>query len=134
MSTLRLTASMAALFTAIALGAAAAHAQEVEEIKIVFEQAIPNIPGKSLVAQVVSYPQAPSLRPIAMSHQRILCPSCRGTIAIPPGATAGKTLRCPLCETRFAFRAGRSRANKEGSCARPPGRSRITRTKSAPWK
>ena len=56
MSTLRLTASMAALFTAIALGAAAAHAQELEEVTIVFEQAIPNIPGKSLVAQVVSYP------------------------------------------------------------------------------
>jgi quercetin dioxygenase-like cupin family protein len=47
---------MAALSTAIALGAAAAHAQELEEVKIVFEQAIPNIPGKSLVVQVVSYP------------------------------------------------------------------------------
>ena len=56
MSTLRLIASMAALSTAIALGAAAAHAQELEEVKIVFEQAIPNIPGKSLVVQVVSYP------------------------------------------------------------------------------
>ena len=56
MSTLRLIAPMAALSTAIALGAAAAHAQELEEVKIVFEQAIPNIPGKSLVVQVVSYP------------------------------------------------------------------------------
>lgn len=56
MSTLRLIASMAALSTAIALGAAAAHAQELEEVKIVFEQAIPNIPGKSIVVQVVSYP------------------------------------------------------------------------------
>ena len=56
MSTLRLIASTAALFTAIALGASAAHAQELEEVKIVFEQAIPNIPGKSLVVQVVSYP------------------------------------------------------------------------------
>lgn len=56
MITLRLITSMAALSTAIALGAAAAHAQELEEVKIVFEQAIPNIPGKSLVVQVVSYP------------------------------------------------------------------------------
>ena len=56
MSTLRLIASSAAPSTAIALGAAAAHAQELEEVKIVFEQAIPNIPGKSLVVQVVSYP------------------------------------------------------------------------------
>jgi quercetin dioxygenase-like cupin family protein len=51
----RLTVSMAALFTAIALGPAAAHAQELEEVKTAFEQAIPNIPGKSLVALVVSY-------------------------------------------------------------------------------
>ena len=68
MSTLRLTASMAALFTATALGAAAAHAQEVEEIKIVFEQAIPNIPGKSLVVQTVSYP--PGVKSASHRHAK----------------------------------------------------------------
>lgn len=56
MSMPRLIASMAALFPATALGAATAHVQELEEVKTVFEQAIPNLPGKSLVARVVSYP------------------------------------------------------------------------------
>jgi quercetin dioxygenase-like cupin family protein len=51
----KLTSSIAAVFTALALGAAAGQAQEQEEVKIVFERAIPNIPGKSLIAQVVTY-------------------------------------------------------------------------------
>ena len=49
-------ASIAAVFAAIALGNAAAHAHELEQVETVFERAIPNIPGKSLVAVVVSYP------------------------------------------------------------------------------
>jgi quercetin dioxygenase-like cupin family protein len=48
--------SFAATAGAIALGTAAAHAQALEEVKTVFEHAIPNIPGKSLIAFVVSYP------------------------------------------------------------------------------
>ena len=49
-------ASFAALVGAIALGTAAAHAHELEQVKPVFEHAIPNIPGKSLIALVVTYP------------------------------------------------------------------------------
>ena len=49
-------ASIAAVFAAIALGTAAGHAQELEQVSTVFEHAIPNIPGKSLVAFVVAYP------------------------------------------------------------------------------
>ena len=52
MSAVKLAASLAAVLT-ITLGTAAGHA---EEVKPVFERAIPNIPGKSLVALVVSYP------------------------------------------------------------------------------
>jgi quercetin dioxygenase-like cupin family protein len=52
----RLTSSLAAVFTAIALGTAAGHAQELEQVNTVFERAIPNIPGKSLIAFVVTYP------------------------------------------------------------------------------
>ena len=46
---------MAAVFTAIALGTAAADAEELEQVRSVFEHAIPNIAGKSLVALVVTY-------------------------------------------------------------------------------
>src|SRR5215813_10961221 len=60
-----LTGFIAAVFTAIALGTGAGHAQQMEEVKIVFEHAIPNIPGKSLIAQVVTY--APGGK--SMSHR-----------------------------------------------------------------
>ncbi len=56
MNAVKLRGSIAAVFTAIALATAAGHAQELEEVKQVFEHAIPNIPGKSLVARVVTYP------------------------------------------------------------------------------
>lgn len=56
MDTARLKGSIAAVFTAIALASAAGHAQELEEVKQVFEHAIPNIPGKILAALVVTYP------------------------------------------------------------------------------
>lgn len=49
-------ASIAAAIAVIALGTAAAHAHELEQVKPVFQRAIPNIPGKSLVALVVTYP------------------------------------------------------------------------------
>jgi quercetin dioxygenase-like cupin family protein len=51
----KLTSSMSAVFAAIALWSAAGHAQELQEVTTVFEQAIPNIPGKSMVALVVTY-------------------------------------------------------------------------------
>jgi quercetin dioxygenase-like cupin family protein len=54
MNTVKL-ASIATVFMAIVLASATGNAQVGEEVKVVFEQAIPNIPGKSLVAQVVSY-------------------------------------------------------------------------------
>jgi quercetin dioxygenase-like cupin family protein len=44
------------VFTAIALGTAAGHADELERVNTVFKHAIPNIPGKSLIALVVNYP------------------------------------------------------------------------------
>jgi quercetin dioxygenase-like cupin family protein len=56
MDAVKLRGSIAAAFTAIALTTAAGHAQELAEVKQAFEHAIPNTPGKSLVALVVSYP------------------------------------------------------------------------------
>jgi quercetin dioxygenase-like cupin family protein len=52
----RLTTSMSVVLAAIAVGIVTAHAQELEQVTTVFEHAIPNIAGKSLVALVVSYP------------------------------------------------------------------------------
>ena len=56
MRAVKLTSSIAAVFTAIALGTAAGHANELEQVNTVFEHAIPNIAGKSLIARVVTYP------------------------------------------------------------------------------
>jgi quercetin dioxygenase-like cupin family protein len=50
------TGSLGLVLTAIALGASPGLAQNSEEVKVVFEHAIPNIEGKSMVALVVSYP------------------------------------------------------------------------------
>lgn len=55
MSAAKLMSSIAAVFAAIALGGIAAHSHEQEEVHTVFEHPIPNIPGKSLVALVVTY-------------------------------------------------------------------------------
>jgi quercetin dioxygenase-like cupin family protein len=55
MRAVKLASSMAAVLAAIALGTAG-HAHELEQVNTVFERAIPNIPGKSLVAVVVTYP------------------------------------------------------------------------------
>lgn len=51
----KLASCIAAVFTVLALGSTAAHTHELEQVNAVFEHAIPNIPGKSLVALVVSY-------------------------------------------------------------------------------
>ena len=48
--------SLGLVLTAIALWASPGRAQNLEEVKTVFEHAIPNIEGKRLVARVVSYP------------------------------------------------------------------------------
>jgi quercetin dioxygenase-like cupin family protein len=47
---------MSVLFTALVFGISAAQAEDLEQVKPVFEHAIPNIAGKRLVALVVSYP------------------------------------------------------------------------------
>src|SRR5262249_19695637 len=44
------------VLAAIALGVLPGLAQNSEEVKVVFEHAIPNIEGKRMVAQIVSYP------------------------------------------------------------------------------
>ena len=50
------TSSLKLVLTAIALGVSPGLAQNVEQVKLVFEHAIPNTEGKSMVAVVVTYP------------------------------------------------------------------------------
>jgi quercetin dioxygenase-like cupin family protein len=66
MRAVKLASSIAAVFTAIALGTATGHAHELEQVNTVFEHAIPNIPGKSLIAVVVTYP--PSGKSLSHYH------------------------------------------------------------------
>src|SRR5215468_8558103 len=44
------------VLAAISLGVSPGLAQSLEEVKVIFEHAVPNIQGKRLVAPVVSYP------------------------------------------------------------------------------
>jgi quercetin dioxygenase-like cupin family protein len=56
MNTVIGTGSLATLITALAFVVVPAHAQELEQVKPVFEHALPNVEGKKMVAVVVSYP------------------------------------------------------------------------------
>ena len=55
-------------FLAFALGALPGFAQNVEQVRPVFKQLIPNVDGKSMVAVVVSYP--PGAKSPAHHHAR----------------------------------------------------------------
>ena len=50
------TGSVGLALTAIALGVSPGLAQNVEQVKPVFEHVIPNVEGKSMVVVVVTYP------------------------------------------------------------------------------
>lgn len=50
----------------IALGASPAIAQDREQVKVVFEHALPNVEGKRMVAVTVSYP--PGAKSLAHRH------------------------------------------------------------------
>ena len=56
------------VLTAIALGVSPGLAQNLEQVKPVFEHVIPNIEGKSMVAVVVTYP--PGGKSLAHHHAR----------------------------------------------------------------
>jgi quercetin dioxygenase-like cupin family protein len=81
------TASLGLVLTAITLSPGLA--QSLEEVKVVFEHAIPNIKGKRLVAQVVSYPPGgKSLphrhAPSAFIYARVLSGAVRSQVGDEP--------------------------------------------------
>jgi len=60
------TASLPLLAAAIALGAPSATGQDREQVRVVFEHALPNVEGKRMVAVTVNYP--PGARSLAHRH------------------------------------------------------------------
>ena len=60
------TASVPLVAAAIALGASPAMAQDREQVRVVFEHALPNVEGKRMVAVMVSYP--PGGKSLAHHH------------------------------------------------------------------
>jgi len=68
MTRLMRTGSLGLVLTAIALGVSPGLAQNVEQVKLVFEHVIPNTKGKSMVAVVVTYP--PGAKSPAHHHAR----------------------------------------------------------------
>ena len=52
------TASLPLVAAAITLGASPAIAQDRDQVRVVFEHALPNVEGKRMVAVMVSYPPA----------------------------------------------------------------------------
>ena len=62
------TASLGLVLTAIGLGVSPGFAQNVEQVKPVFEHIIPNAEGKRMVAVVVTYP--PGAKSPAHRHAR----------------------------------------------------------------
>jgi quercetin dioxygenase-like cupin family protein len=89
MRAVKLTSSIAAVFTAITLGTAAGHAHELEQVNTIFEHVIPNIAGKSLVALVVAYPpggKSPSHRHagLAFIYAHVLSGAIRSQVDDEP--------------------------------------------------
>jgi quercetin dioxygenase-like cupin family protein len=60
------TASVLLVVLAITLGASPAVAQDRDQVRVVFEHALPNVEGKRIVAVMVSYP--PGGKSLAHRH------------------------------------------------------------------
>jgi len=83
------TVALGLVLSAIALGVSPGLAQSLEKVKVVFEHAIPNIKGKRLVAQVVSYPPAGKSQPhrhapSAFVYARVLSGAIRTQVGDEP--------------------------------------------------
>jgi quercetin dioxygenase-like cupin family protein len=80
-------------------GAPAGYAQEPETVKLVFQRAIPNIPGKNLVALVVNYPPGGKSPPhhhakSAFIYAHVLTGAIRSVVGTEPAKVyqAGESL------------------------------------------
>ena len=83
------TASVALVLAAIALGGSPAIAQNGDQVRLVFEHALPNIEGKRMVAIVVTYPpggKSPAHRhaPSAFIFAHVLSGAIRSQVGDEP--------------------------------------------------
>ena len=83
------TASVALVLAAIALGGSPAVAQNADQVRLVFEHALPNIEGKRMVAVVVTYPpggKSPAHRhaPSAFIYAHVLSGAIRSQVGDEP--------------------------------------------------
>ena len=84
--------TIALFFTVLVLtlaGAPAGYAHELETVKLVFQRAIPNIPGKNLVALVVNYPPGAKSAPhrhakSAFIYAHVLTGAIRSAVGTEP--------------------------------------------------
>jgi quercetin dioxygenase-like cupin family protein len=81
--------SFGLVFATLALSAGAASAQELEQVKVDFQHAIPNVEGKSMVAVIVSYPpggKSPAHHhaPSAFIYAYVLSGSIRSKVGDEP--------------------------------------------------
>jgi mannose-6-phosphate isomerase-like protein (cupin superfamily) len=101
------TGFLGLVLTAMALGVCPALAQNVEQVKPVFEHLLPNTEGKSMIAVVVTYP--PGAKSPAHHHARsafiyayVLSGAIRSQVEIsPPKSTtsAKASTSCPVRTT-----------------------------------
>ena len=83
------TASVGLVLAANALGGSPAVAQKADQVRLVFEHALPNIEGKRMVAVVVTYPpggKSPAHRhaPSAFIYAHVLSGAIRSQVGDEP--------------------------------------------------
>src|SRR6516225_5316499 len=92
--------------TAIALGVSPGLAQNLEQVKPVFEHIIPNAQGKSMVAVIVSYP--PGGKSPAHHHAQsafiyayVLSGAIRSQVGDEPAESTRPAKACSRCPARL---------------------------------
>src|SRR3954451_24030119 len=83
------TAAVGLVLAAIPLGGSPAVAQNADQVRLVFEHALPNIEGKRMVAVVVTYPpraKSPAHRhaPSAFIYAHVLSGAIRSQVGDEP--------------------------------------------------
>ena len=103
---------------AIALGASPATAENRDQVKVVFEHALPNVDGKRMVAVMVSYPPGGQVAcPITMQRRPLSTPMCcparsaaKSAMILPRSITQAKAFTKRLVHTTGSVRTRATRS------------------------